>query len=104
MGKELADRESASLKQQLSTQWSSWHPVWVQRLHTWRERVLSLSKAQQDEQRLMEAVARGWDGLRSERALRYEVLQAVQQLQGRLSALAAELNAIDDRNLSILDS
>merc|ERR1712228_958856 len=70
--KELADRECQSLKQQLSTQWASWHPMWVQRLHTWRDRVLSLSKAQQDEQRLMEALTRGWDGLRSERALRHE--------------------------------
>lgn len=101
-GKDAAERQCNGMRRQLEGQWSSWQPLWVQRLQTWRDRMQSLSKAQQGEQRLATAIAQGWDQLRNERDLRREVLQELQRLQGRLDALAGQLAAVDDGPLEAL--
>jgi len=101
-GKDAAERQCAGMRRQLEGQWSSWQPLWVQRLQTWRDRMHSLSKAQQGEQRLATAITQGWERLRNERDLRREVLQEVQRLQERLDALAGQLAAVDDGPLEAL--
>jgi len=101
-GKDAAERQCNGMRRQLEGQWSSWQPLWVQRLQTWRDRMQSLSKAQQGEQRLATAIAQGWDQLRNERDLRREVLEELQRLQGRLDALAGQLAAVDDGPLEAL--
>mmetsp|Transcript_61478 Transcript_61478/g.172005 ORF Transcript_61478/g.172005 Transcript_61478/m.172005 type:complete len:164 (+) Transcript_61478:3-494(+) len=98
-----AERECSGLRQQLDTMWSSWRPLHAKRLQLWRTRVLSLSQARQGGRQLGEAVGSGWDGLRSERALRCEVLGVVQDLQRQLDALSQELLSVDDHVLDSLD-
>mmetsp|Transcript_65450 Transcript_65450/g.188563 ORF Transcript_65450/g.188563 Transcript_65450/m.188563 type:complete len:990 (-) Transcript_65450:77-3046(-) len=97
-----AERECSGLRQQLDTMWATWRPLHAKRLQLWRGRVLSLSQARQGGRQLGEAVGSGWDGLRSERDIRAEVLGVVQELQGQLSALANELVSVDDRVLESL--
>mmetsp|Transcript_126128 Transcript_126128/g.318337 ORF Transcript_126128/g.318337 Transcript_126128/m.318337 type:complete len:1019 (-) Transcript_126128:74-3130(-) len=100
---QLAERECSGLKQQLDAVWVSWQPLWARRLQAWQARVLSLSQAQQGGRELAQAVGRSWEGLRTEKDLRIEVLSAVQALQGELASLAQELCAVDDQALDALD-
>jgi len=95
----VVERECSGLRQQLDSVWASWQPLHAKRLQTWRGRILSLAQAQRGGRQLLEAVGSGWDGLRFERSLRLEVLQAVQELQEQLSTLAQELVAVDDQLL-----
>lgn len=97
--KELAERECSGLKQQLDSVWASWQPLWAKQLQAWRGRILALSQAKQGTSQLEEAVGKSWESLRSERSLRREVMDAVQELQHRLAELGEELQAVDDNTL-----
>jgi len=100
---QLAERECSGLKQQLDAVWVSWQPLWARRLQSWRTRVQSLSQAQHGGRELAQAVSRSWEGLRTEKDLRREVLSAVQDLQDQLESLAQELASLDDRALDALE-
>ena len=61
--------------------------------------MLSLSRGQQDERSLAEAVQQCWMELRKERKLRAEVVRVTQQLQAQLASMVQELTFIDDSQL-----
>merc|ERR1719436_543014 len=62
-GKEFAERECHTLKQQLEARWSSWQPRWSQRLQQWRGHCALLGRAQRGKSQLADAMQRGWEGL-----------------------------------------
>lgn len=94
--RDAADLKVSDLRRQLEAAWSSWQPLWHERLKAWQGRATTLARARQGGWRFSQAVARNWDGFQREQALRQEALAVVSQLQQSLAHLAQELSAVDD--------